>query len=73
MFPGCAARPWSDGFVPETLTGDELGRIVRILQQLAEGPEIAAEYAQVIQAQLDSSPPRSIPTEERANLNAWLT
>jgi hypothetical protein len=48
--------------------GDEAARIARILLQLPEGPDLAAEYKGVVTVMLEHNP--GLPAEDRKNLQA---
>jgi hypothetical protein len=50
--------------------GTELARMVRILQQVPEGPDIAAEHAEGVKTQLSYD--RDLSAEDREHLNALL-
>jgi hypothetical protein len=55
-------------------SNQELGRIVRVLQQLPEGPEVAARLAGRAESRLKQSKERGfeVPAEEREHLLRWL-
>jgi hypothetical protein len=48
---------------------NDLPRVVRLLQQIPEGPAIAADYRKAVESRLEE---KQLPPEERESLNALL-
>jgi hypothetical protein len=56
-------------FLYDPKRGTELARLVRVLQRIPEGPDIAAEHVRGVESRLSD---QQLPLEDRENLNALL-